>query len=724
MMSKALVRYRFGFDIGGTFTDVVLAGSDGSVLAGKVLSDHVDVVAPIVAGLRTLVETHRIDPAQIDQVVAGATTLVTNLVIERKGATTGLITTHGFRDVIEIARELRYDIYDMTSQYPDPIVSRELRGELAERIDYLGAVLRAPGDEEIAEVVTRLHHGGAKSIAVCLLHSYRNPVHEERVKDIAKLVAPEISISLSSDVNAELREYERAIATVLNAYVMPMVGTYLAQIETGLKAYGVNATLQIMQSNGGIISREFGERMPIRMLESGPAAGALGATHTARRCRTPDVVAFDMGGTTAKACLISNGEPAITTEFEAARVHRFKKGSGLPLRLPVVDLIEIGAGGGSIATVDPTGLLKVGPRSAGSSPGPACYGLGGVEPTVTDAALVLGYLDPKASLSGAVNLRPELSEYAIKSRIADPLGLSVIEAASGIHRIVCEHMASAAKIHSVEKGKDIRRYTLLAFGGAGPMHAREVARRSGCTEILVPANAGVFSAIGLLVAPMKVDTVRSRYSPLKDVDWYAIEALYGELAQRLSVELEAAGVAPNRINFRRSADMRYVGQGFEVNTGLPAALSPGCTAEIASRFNQAYEAQFGRRLDDQAIEALNWRLEGMARMEWPELISTSKTRPVGGGRRSRAAYFPDIKAFIDTPVLAEIELIAGEQRHGPVLIEQAGSTVVIGPGDGYSMDDLGNIRISLDANKPNTTAASIARIDKGASAAPEHSSSE
>ncbi len=709
------VRYRFGFDIGGTFTDLVLSGSDGSVFTAKALSDHVDVVAPIVGGLRSILAEQRIDPGQVDQIVAGATTAVTNLVIERKGACTGLITTQGFRDVIEIARELRYDVYDLTSEFPDPIVPRELRGELPERIDHFGTVLRAPSDGEIKEVVLQLRRGGAKAIAVCLLHSYRNPVHEERVRDIAMQVAPELSISLSSEVNAEIREYERTIATVLNAYVMPMVGTYLTRIETGLKGYGINATLQIMQSNGGIISREFGERMPIRMLESGPAAGALGAAHTARRSEYLNIVAFDMGGTTAKACLISNGEPEVTTEFEAARVHRFKKGSGLPLRLPVVDLIEIGAGGGSIALVDQTGLLKVGPRSAGSSPGPACYGLGGTEPTVTDAALVLGYLDPQGSLSGAVKLRLELAEQAIKSRIADPLGLSVIEAASGIHRIVCEHMASAAKIHAVEKGKDIRRYTLLGFGGAGPIHSREVARRCGCTEILVPANAGVFSAIGLLVAPMKVDIVRSRFSPLSAVDWNAIEALYREMVQRLSHELTVAGVAPDKIEFSRSADMRYVGQGFEVNTGLPPSLSPGCTAEIAGRFHGAYERQFGHRLDDQSIAALNWRLEGIVRVEWPELIPTAQARPAGAVSRSRPAFFPDIDRFVETPVLAEAELAGGELRDGPALIEQAGSTIVIGPGDRYSMDHIGNIRITLGAKKAKAAGKVVAEHSVGRS---------
>jgi N-methylhydantoinase A len=709
-MSKTLghVRYRFGFDIGGTFTDLVLSGSDGSVHSGKVLSDHGDVAAPIVQGLDAILKKQGIGVDQIDDVVAGATTAVTNLVIERKGARTALITTQGFRDVIEIGRELRYDIYDLGAEYPDPIVPRELRGELPERVDYRGEVLLAPRDEDIERIILDLKRQGARAIAVCLLHSFRNSAHEERVRIIANKVAPELSISLSSEVIAEIREYERVVATVLNAYVMPMVGDYLGQIEAGLKAFGVNATLQIMQSNGGVISREFGERMPIRMLESGPAAGALGAAHAAQRSGCADIVAFDMGGTTAKACLISGGEPEVTNEFEAARVRRFKKGSGLPVRLPVIDLIEIGAGGGSIASVDQTGLLKVGPRSAGSDPGPACYGLGGSEPTVTDAALVLGYLDPRGSLSGAVKLRPDLAEAAIKTHIADRLGISIVEAASGIHRVVCEHMASAVKIHAAEKGKDIRRYTLLGFGGAGPIHSREVARRSGVREIIIPANAGVFSAVGLLVAPVKVDMVRTRYSSLSSVDWDEIEALYAEMEQALNRDLEAAGVSHDRIKYRRRADMRYVGQGFEVSTEIPARLSLGCTADIVEHFQSAYHQQFGHRRDDQPIEVLNWRLEGFARVLLPGQVSAPSKVMSQKPSRRRQVFFPEINGFVDTPIFDLAQINSGVMRDGPALVEQAGSTIVIGPTDKFSMDQLGSIRVTLGQRQD------LAAMERGA----------
>lgn len=698
---KTPLQYRFAFDIGGTFTDLVLLGSDGSVLTAKVLTGVGDVVLPIRTGLLAMLKEHGLSLSQVTDVVVGATTAVTNLVIERKGAVTGLITTAGFRDVLEIARELRYDLYDLTAPGPDAIVPRELRMEVQERVDASGAIVQPLDEADVERVVDELKKAGVRSIAVCLLHSYTNPAHEQRIKAVIQRVAPELCVSLSSEVLGEMREYERSVATVLNACVMPMVGNYLGAIEGGLRETGLNATLHIMQSNGGVISRQLGERMPIRMLESGPAAGALGAAYAARLAKTADVMAFDMGGTTAKACLISNGRPSITTEFEAARQERFKKGSGLPVRLPTVDLIEIGAGGGSIAHIDTTGLLKVGPHSAGSSPGPACYGLGGDRPTVTDAALVLGYLDPQGTLSGAVRLQLSLAEQAIKKHVADPLGITVIEAANGIHRIVCEHMAVAAKIHAVENGRDIRRYTMLAFGGAGPIHAREVARRSGCQEVLVPANAGVFSAFGLLVAPMKMDLVRTKFVRLAEMNWEEIETLLEGMEDSLSSELATAGVASKDIQFRRSADMRYVGQGFEVETELPTPLIAAKQSDIERAFADAYTQRFGGQLTAQRVEAVNWRVEGAAPA--PETVVANHTRKVASaadaGKRMRPAFFPDLGAFVDTPVMAAETLRFGESYLGPALIEQPGSTVVIGPGDRFRLDEHANLRITLGAKQ-------------------------
>jgi len=691
--------YRFAFDIGGTFTDLVLLASDGRIKTAKVLTGSPDVVAPICAGLLSMLKEHGIGMDEINEVVVGATTAVTNLVIEKKGAKTAIITTAGFRDVIEIARELRYDLYDLTTLGPDPIVPRALRYEINERIDASGAVLEAASEQQIESVIRQLLSQDVRAIAVCFLHSFTNSTHEDRVKAIANKIAPELYVSLSYEVLGEIREYERTVATALNACVMPMVGNYLSAIENGLRNIGLHATLQIMQSNGGVISREIGERMPIRMLESGPAAGALGAAHSARQANTPDVMAFDMGGTTAKACLVTHGKPSITTEFEAARQQRFKKGSGLPVRLPTVDLIEIGAGGGSIAHIDTTGLLKVGPHSSGSSPGPACYGLGGTRPTVTDAALLLGYLDPQGTLSGAVKLQPDLAAKAIEEHIAKPLGMTVIEAANGIHRIVCEHMAVAAKIHAVENGRDIRRYTLLAFGGAGPIHAREVARRSGCANILVPANAGVFSAFGLLVAPMKMDMVRTRYARLDEMNWESVEALLKSMELTLRNEMASAGVPAEQILFKRSADMRYVGQGFEVETELPGLLEKTQQAQIEKYFEQAYEIRFGTKLIGQRVEAVNWRVQATSSVPLSVAYRGAEKNSVisEATSRVRQCFFPELNEFVSTPVLKLEELKKGAMQTGPALIEQPGSTVVIGPGDQFSLDEHDNIRISLAA---------------------------
>jgi N-methylhydantoinase A/oxoprolinase/acetone carboxylase beta subunit len=695
-MTSATTRYRFAFDIGGTFTDLVLSGSDGSIRTAKRLSSQQNVAEPIVSGLADLLREAEAKPAQVLETVAGATTAVTNLIIERAGSPTGLITTLGFGDVIEIGRELRYDIYDLHAVFPEPPVSRACRAEIDERVDNAGVVLRAPDDADIERAVGRLLEQRVEAIAVCLLHSYANPAHERRVAEVIRRLAPDVAISLSSEVIPEIREYERTVATVLNAYAMPKVGHYLAEIESALRHMGIPAVLQIMQSNGGVVSRELGERMPIRLLESGPAAGVLGTTFAAKRADLRHVMAFDMGGTTAKACLITDGEPEITTEFEAARVHRFKKGSGWPVRLPVVDLIEIGAGGGSIAHVDATGLLKVGPRSAGSNPGPACYGRGGMQPTVTDAALVLGYLDPEGNLSGTVKLRLDLAVEAIREHVAAPLGMSVVEAADGIYRIVCDRMASSAKIHAVEKGRDMRRYTMLAFGGAGPLHAREVARRAGCSRFLVPSNAGVFSAFGLLVAPVKVDAVRSHYTRLDALDAGAVRRLYAEMAERLTAELRAAGVPPDRIEFKRSADMRYVWQGFEVSAALPADLDLEDKQRIAEAFHRAYETKFGHRIPAQQVEVLNWRLEAGCASTWQLQEGQADRAAPAAKQRRRRVYFPDIQGYLDTPVVAEA-VVASTPVRGPALVEQPGSTIVVGPTDIYHRDAMGNIVVQLAA---------------------------
>lgn len=689
-------QYRFGFDIGGTFTDVVVSDAGGDLHAGKCLSRPDAITRAVVDGLTGLIERESIPRDRIREVISGATTVVTNLIIEGKGAPTGLLTTEGFPDLIEIAREVRYDIYDITARLPAPVVPRPWRKEVPERIDKDGNVVVPLDENAVRRAVEDLAAGGVTSVAVCFLHAYRYPAHERRVREIASEVAPDLFVSLSSEVLPEIREYERTVATALNAYVRPYIGRYLQELERDLGAIGVRATLNIMQSNGGVISREFAETTPLRMLESGPAAGALAASHAAGLAGLENVLSFDMGGTTAKSCLVTRGRPEITLEFETARVQRFKKGSGLPVKLPIIDMMEIGAGGGSIARVADTGLLKVGPDSAGAVPGPACYGLGGEEPTVTDAALVLGYLDPAARLGGTVRLHAGRAEKAIMEFIAEPLGMTLIEAASGIYRIVCESMASSAEVHAVEKGKDIRRYTLVAFGGAGPMHAREIANRLGCGRILVPPNAGVFSAVGLLVAPIMTDAVRTHYTPIAGADWNAIDRIYADLAESASAALIRTGIPAESIEFERSADLRYVGQGFEVTTPLPHFFGPNASGEAVESFYRTYDELFGHHLTNVGVEALTWRLRATAPPPAPPVARRKNgSDPDRTGERTRRVYYPDIGEFHDVPVLDDSGLPVGRDFEGPALIEQSGCTVVVGPRERFSADGNGNLLISL-----------------------------
>ncbi len=696
MSNRDNTGYRFGFDIGGTFTDVVVSAPDGGVHVRKCLSQPDSITQAVMDGLTSLIKYRSIPRDQIQEVISGATTIVTNLIIDGKGAPTGLLTTEGFPDLIEIAREMRYDIYDITARLPVPVVPRHWRKEVPERIDKDGAVITALDEEAARRSIEELAAEGVTSIAISFLHAYRYPAHEQRVRDIATEIAPEMFVSLSSDILPEIREYERTVATALNAYVRPYIGDYMEELEKGLNAIGIEATLNIMQSNGGVISRDYAEAVPLRMLESGPAAGALAASHTADLASIGEILSFDMGGTTAKSCLVSNGRPEITLEFEAARVQRFKKGSGFPVKLPIIDMMEIGAGGGSIARVDDTGLLKVGPDSSGAVPGPACYGQGGKQPTVTDAALVLGYLDPNTKLGGQVALHLDLAKIAIEKFVADPLDMTVVEAASGIYRIVCENMASSAKVHAVEKGKDIRQYTLAAFGGAGPMHAREVARCLGCRQILIPPNAGVFSAIGLLVAPVMTDAVRTFYTRINDMDWVEIDRLYDDLTESTSRALLQTGIDPDDITFERSADMRYIGQGFEITTPLPAAFDDLTSKAVVQSFYDIYDELFSEHLTTVEVEALTWRLRATARapsstISWRVNAGEPKAAP----DKLRRVYFPDADVFLDVPVLVDTGLPVNSLCDGPALIEQTGCTTVIGPGEKFTVDRHGNLLISL-----------------------------
>ncbi|MBM3525171.1 MAG: hydantoinase/oxoprolinase family protein, partial [Alphaproteobacteria bacterium] len=496
-MTKTRARWRVGLDIGGTFTDFILYDAEtGALRLHKRLTSAADPSEASLVGLEELVAMAGIPLAAVDEIIHG-TTLVTNAIIERRGASIGLITTRGFRDVLEMGTEQRYDIYDIFLRFPAPLVPRARRLEVDERIDRDCNVVTALTAEAARAALKQLVDAGVDAVAICFLHAYRNPAHERLVADIARSEFPELAVSSSSEVVAELGEYRRCVTTCANAYVQPQLHRYLTRFELELARRGFKGALRLMHSAGGLISPATARAFPIRILESGPAGGGLATALFGAQAGLSDVISFDMGGTTAKACLIENGAAEIAPMMEAGRVHRFKKGSGLPIKAPVIDMIEVGAGGGSIAAIDEVGLLRVGPRSAGAAPGPACYGLGGGEPTVTDANLVLGYYDPKFFLGGRMTLDVAAAERAI-ARVATPLGLSTHEAARGIHDVVVESMAAAARAHLIEKGKDPRRYALVGFGGAGPAHAADVARVLGVREVIVPPASGAASALGFL----------------------------------------------------------------------------------------------------------------------------------------------------------------------------------------------------------------------------------
>ena len=680
---------RLGVDIGGTFTDLVVVDeTTGAVRVGKVLTTSKDPAQGVEQGVQGLLGEAGVGHGAVRAVVHG-TTLATNALIERKGARTALLTTAGFRDTLEIRSEGRYDMYDLFIDPPAPLVPRRLRREVPERLVADGSVLR-PLDEAVARrVIAELVDEGVEALAICLLHAYVNPVHERRLAEIAREIAPALPVSCSSDVVPEIREYERTSTTTANVYVVPLMSRYLADLEQRMADLGLPGQLYVMQSSGGIALPEEARRVPIRLVESGPAAGALAAAQAARERGESRLLSFDMGGTTAKACVIDDGAPLVAREFEVARADRFKKGSGLPVRVPVIEMIEIGAGGGSIARVDRLGLLKVGPDSAGADPGPACYGLGGRLPTVTDADLILGYLDGDFFLGGRMRLDREAAARAIEEHVARPLGLDLTRAAWGIHRVVNENMAAAARIHGIERGKDLRAYPLFAFGGAGPVHCWQVAKILKVPRILLPFGAGAMSAYGLLAAPLAFDFVRTRHERLDAPDWPAVNALLDAMEAEGRERLTRAGVPANAVVVSRVAEMRYLGQGHEVEAPLPAGrLSGGSVAMIAASFEAAYRALYHRLPQGVPIEALNWRVTvagpaPLVRMR-PEAGATAAGHARKGTRR---AWFAEADGYVDTAVYDRYALAPGAELRGPAIVEERESTAVIGPGGRCRIDE-------------------------------------
>ena len=690
--------YRIGVDIGGTFTDFLLLDDrDGSLAIGKTLTTPDAPARAVISGITELLETNGVRPDQIAQVVHG-TTLVTNALIERKGAATGLLTTKGFRDAVEIGREHRYDLYDLFIDLPAPLVPRDRRLELDERMLSDGSVLTPLSDDDVLARIDALREGGVEAVAVSLLHSYQNPAHEQRVGALLAEHAPELIVSLSSDVVPEIREFERASTTIANVYARPVVSRYLKDLEASLRDLGLDAPLFIMLSSGGLCTVETAERFPIRLIESGPAAGALAAAHSGRQTGRPSLLSFDMGGTTAKACLIDDGQPLLSPEFEVNRVYRFKKGSGLPIRVPVIELIEIGAGGGSIARVDTLGLLKVGPDSAGASPGPACYGRGGTQPTVTDADLLLGYLDPAFFLGGTMTLDRGAAEAAL-GRLGEAFGADPLAAAWGVHQVVNEQMASAARMHAIEQGKDPRDYPMFAFGGAGPVHAYHVAEILGCAEVIVPFGAGVGSTIGFLVAPFAFDFVRSYVGKLRTLDWAEVNRRFDEMEADGRAVLATVGVGSDAVAIERFAELRYVGQGHEVQIPIPAGLlDEGSVGEIESSFDVEYRRLYGRTATGNPLEAMTWRV--VATLPNSSMVEAEAVGPVVESAaplpdRHRDVYLPERGELAPVPVYRRGDLPLGATLSGPAIVEERESTIMVGSRGAVRVDEHRNVVITI-----------------------------
>ncbi|MEE8395364.1 MAG: hydantoinase/oxoprolinase family protein [bacterium] len=695
--------YSLGIDIGGTFTDIVVYDHQtGAHLSHKELTTTDDPARGVISGLVGLLAREKLEPRQFRRVVH-ATTLFTNALIERKGAKTGLITTKGFRDVLEMGRERKFELYDIFIEMPEPLVPRNLRLEVDERLGARGQVVRPLDEQGLEAAAAELLREGVQSIAVVLLHAYANPAHERKALQKIAEKHPEVFLTASCEVAPEIREYERTSTTVVNAYVKPLADRYLGHLARQLAELDIGAPLLLMLSSGGLTHVEEAKRVPVQLLESGPAAGALAAAWFGGKSGARQLLAFDMGGTTAKLSLIDGGEPLVAYQFEAARQKRFIKGSGFPLKVSTIELIEIGAGGGSIAHVDQMGLLKVGPKSAGSSPGPACYGAGGALPTVTDADLLLGYLNPDFFVGGAMKIDPEAARRALAG-LQEKTGLSETELAWGVHDIVNENMAGAARVHIAERGRDPRHYSLLATGGAGPVHAYYVARKLGLGRLICPPSAGVASALGLLVAPARADRVASLAGPLEQADWEALEAVFKRLERETLGVIADTGLPPEQARVTRLADMRYVGQAFELVIDLPEGpYTPASGAAIMEAFERAYLSTFTRLPPDVPVEFVNARVSTRAAI--PAGDPTPRAEAAGGAssagshgghlKGSRNAYFPEEGGFLATPVYDRYRLGPGESWKGPAIVEERESTLIVGPNAKFEVDGAGNLLVAL-----------------------------
>ncbi|MEK9675988.1 MAG: hydantoinase/oxoprolinase family protein [Chloroflexota bacterium] len=697
-------RFRVGIDIGGTFTDGTLVDSiTGEVTTSKVLSTPSNPASGFISAVEKLLATHgNIDPAEIEHVVH-ATTVATNAIIEGKTAATAFITTEGFRDMLEIARQIRPSLYDLQFEKPQPLVPRQLCYEVPERLNAQGEVI-TPLDESVVEqVVEQIAKTGVEAVAVCLLHSYRNPAHEQRIGELLRAKLPNITISLSSDVVPEFREYLRASTTVINSSVAPVVSTYLTSIREKLNSSGVTSELLVMQSSGGVYPAEAASDAPVFMVESGPAAGAVAAAALGTSLGSPDVISFDMGGTTAKASLIRNGRPNVTKDYSVggaaqAGTGAFGGASGYPIRTPVVDLVEIGAGGGSIAWVDSGGALRVGPHSAGADPGPVCYRLGGTEPTITDANLVLGRLDPDYFAGGDMQLDLEGARNAIKIRCADPLGISVEEAAHGIVEIANTAMVNALRLVSVQRGHDPRDFMLIGFGGAGPAHTVRLAEQAGIPNVLIPLAPGTASALGLLVTDVRMDSSATLIARADSVQPADIAGHFARLENEGAKAHQSAASSSGEPVFERAVEMRYWGQSFELSVPAPNRenIDQQWLDELCESFHDAHETAYGFRAQDEPVELVNLRLTTVGKIARPNMKKLESTSydPSPALKGTRPVYFSESNGVTDTSVYDRVKLPAGAQFSGPAIVEEPDCTTVVHPGWSVQVDEFGNLSIT------------------------------
>src|SRR5512136_878181 len=689
--------YRLGCDIGGTFTDFVLLNDQtGELTINKCLTTPKDPSDAVEQGIRELEVRVPGFVAKMDEVIHG-TTLVINSIIERKGARTGLITTKGFRDVLELGREIRYAPYDIFSEYPKPLVPRQYRLEVDERVRSDGTILKPLDPEDAMQVVRALVSMGVESIAVCLLNSFENPTHEMLIREIIQKEAPHVSISVSYHVLPQIREYERTSTTVTNAYVKPLTGSYLARLSGRLESIGCKGKLFIMLSSGGITSVDTAAQFPVRIIESGPTAAVIAGQYYGKMFNLPDMFCFDMGGTTAKSCLIQRGVAGVVPTFEVGRVQRFMKGSGLTIQVPVVDLMEIGAGGGSIAKISKLGTLQVGPESSGAEPGPICYGIGGTDPCVTDADLLLGYLDENYFLGGEMKLDKEAARHGVEAKVAKPLGVSYIQAIWGIHDLINETMAAAAKTHIAEKGGNPKVVTIVAFGGAGPVHAYGLCKKLGAPRLLVPPNAGVGSALGFFTAPRAFDLLRSHKVSLGAAHFDEIEKIFRALETEATSILKKEAQEKD-IKIERSVDMRFVGQGAETNVLLTERdFTKLKKEEVRRRFDGVYEKLYGRTYPDSEVEFFNFKVraslpERLLQLPNLEKKKRSLDQAIKG---KRPAYSPIARDFIPYTVYDRYKLFPTAKFRGPAIIEERESTVIVGEDASVSMDDFGFLWIDI-----------------------------